>query len=352
MGGHMMSMTSPECQANDTALLTSMAYCMAQNCPESVTPAEREDYWRMRMLDTTGTVRPKWTYGEALSQVENAPTLEFNKTSHDVLNHTVLADKESWAINNRFNILFDHIEMLQARYTYVPIPLLHSQLTIIHSFIILSLGLGTPILLTLTRHMPHLATLKPYLIWPSIYKTHRMQPLPYLLGNAPTAGQALWLTTFFILNLILSCVNYQTMPPGTMPWGFTPREELLAYIGYRTGHFAYMLLPLIILFSSRNNVLLWVTDWSYDTYLVLHRWVARLFGVYAVVHSVVLLCTYTGSGGYATASREAYWLWGIVATVVACAMVVGSGLWVRRRAYEVFLITHIIMAVFVLAGCW
>jgi hypothetical protein len=34
MGSYMMSMTSPECQAGDTALLTCIAYCTAQNCPD------------------------------------------------------------------------------------------------------------------------------------------------------------------------------------------------------------------------------------------------------------------------------------------------------------------------------
>jgi len=28
-----------------------------------------------------------------------------------------------------------------------------------------------------------------------------------------------------------------------------------------------------MLFSSRNNFLLWITNWSHTTYLLLHRWV-------------------------------------------------------------------------------
>jgi hypothetical protein len=117
MGGMMMSSTtSAACQAGDTALLTSMAYCISQNCPDSVTPAQREDYWRMRMLDTTGTVRAKWTYGAALAQVQESPTIVFNKSSTNVLTETVLANQDAYNLNNRFNILFDHIEMLQARY--------------------------------------------------------------------------------------------------------------------------------------------------------------------------------------------------------------------------------------------
>lgn len=225
-----------------------------------------------------------------------------------------------------------------------------------HRFVIIAIGVGSPILFSLINYLPFMTTtldkLRPYLIWPSVLGTYNVRPLPWLLGNAPTIGQSLWIFMFFVINLVLNCVNYQTMPAGEMPWGFTPREEILAYIGYRTGHLGYMMLPLTILFAGRNNFLLWLTNWSYDTYLVLHRWVARMFALYAIIHSVTLLGTYTGSGSYPTASKEPYWLWGIVATVLTCAMLVFSMLWFRRRSYELFLILHILMAVFVLAGCW
>ncbi|MBW1279568.1 ferric reductase-like transmembrane domain-containing protein, partial [Escherichia coli] len=84
---------------------------------------------------------------------------------------------------------------------------------------------------------------------------------------------AAYIFFFVALNIILSSVNYGSSQPH--PWGFPKKEELLAYIGYRTGHVGYALLPLVVLFSGRNNFLLWVTNWSYGTYLLLHRWIAR-----------------------------------------------------------------------------
>ena len=48
----------------------------------------------------------------------------------------------------------------------------------------------------------------------------------------------------------------------------------------------------------------------------------------------------------------AYWIWGAVATVAVMILVVASGLYVRAFAYEFFLITHILLSVFVIAGCW
>jgi predicted ferric reductase len=192
--------------------------------------------------------------------------------------------------------------------------------------------------------------LKPYLVYPSTIGSYQVRPLPWLIGNAPTVGQASYIFFFFALNVVLSSVNYGSSQPH--PWGFSRKEELLSYIGYRTGHIGYGLLPLVVLFSSRNNFLLWITNWSYGTYLLLHRWIARIFAVQAIVHSITLLLCYQGSGSYPVESVKPYWQWGIVATVLTCAMLVLSVLYFRQLAYEVFLILHIILAVFVIVGCW
>lgn len=222
------------------------------------------------------------------------------------------------------------------------------------SIVIVVLGFGIPILCTLIRKLPFatglLDKLKPYLVYPSTIGSYHVRPLPWLIGNAPTVGQAAYILFFFTLNVILSSVNYGSSQPH--PWGFSKREEILSYIGYRTGHIGYGLLPLVILFSSRNNFLLWITNWSYGTYLLLHRWIARIFAVQAIVHSITLLLCYQGSGSYPVESVKPYWSWGIVATVLTCAMLVLSVLYFRRLAYEVFLIFHIILAVFVIVGCW
>lgn len=155
---------------------------------------------------------------------------------------------------------------------------------------------------------------------------------------------------FFILNIVLSAVNYSHAQPH--PWGLTPKDETLFYIGQRTGHFAFGLLPLLILFSSRNNFLLWITNWSYSTYILLHRWVARIFAIQAIVHSITLLVMYKGWGFFLTESAKPYWNWGIVATVLTCAMLILSHIYFRRLAYEAFLILHILLAIFVIVGCW
>lgn len=46
---------------------------------------------------------------------------------------------------------------------------------------------------------------------------------------------------------------------------------------YYTGVMSYALAPPTVLFARRNNVLLWLTNWSHATFLLLYRWMARLF---------------------------------------------------------------------------
>ena len=132
--------------------------------------------------------------------------------------------------------------------------------------------------------------LKPYLVYPSAIGQYQVRPLPWLLGNAPTVGQALYIALFFILNVVLTMVGYESVQPH--PWGYNKRGELLAYAGYRTGNIAFALLPLTMLFSGRNNILLWMTNWSRSTYLLLHRWIARFFAVHIILHSLFLLAAY------------------------------------------------------------
>ncbi|KAK6363063.1 hypothetical protein TWF730_000510 [Orbilia blumenaviensis] len=334
--GHGAGPTSPECRAGDTAFLTTLAYCMNITCNADNIPTwRREEFWATKVTGDEA-VLPKWDYSRALAEIVDPPTAVFNSSL--VLDETVLVSEATLKMQTNFMVMFDYIEMLQARY----------------AFVLVTVGFGTPILFTLLTRLPYMTRvfdkIKPYIVYPSTFGTFHSRPLPFSLGNVPTIGQSLYILMFFILNVILTCVNYHRSQPH--PWWFPPKEEILAYIGYRTGHISYALLPLVILFSGRNNFLLWVTNWSYATYMLLHRWIARIFALHAIIHSIVLLLTYQGTGSYPVESVKPYWQWGIVATVLVCAMLVLSQLYFRRLSYEIFLIGHILMAVFVIAGCW
>jgi predicted ferric reductase len=192
--------------------------------------------------------------------------------------------------------------------------------------------------------------IKPRLVYPSLIGTYHVRALPFQLGNAPTIGQTWYIIMFLILNVILTAAGYRSYQPNTMfdnKW-----QEIMGYISARTGVLAFALAPLVILLSGRNNILLWLTNWSHSTYMLLHRWVARIFALQVILHSITELHLYKEMGVLGTEQVAEYWIWGIVATLAVVIMIVVSTLYFRRLSYEVFLITHIILAVFVIAGSW
>ena len=193
--------------------------------------------------------------------------------------------------------------------------------------------------------------IKPYLTYPSLIGTYQVRPLPYLLGNAPTVGQSLYIALILILNVALTAVGYSTSYPNNV-WFASTWQEVMGYLTNRTGVLAFALAPLVILFSGRNNMLLWLTNWSHSTYMLLHRWVSRIFALQVIIHSLAEVALYMDKGEYETELKLEYWIWGAVATVATCIMLVASHLYVRQWSYEVFLIVHILLAVFVLAGSW
>ncbi|CAN6672757.1 hypothetical protein TRVA0_047S00298 [Trichomonascus vanleenenianus] len=126
----------------------------------------------------------------------------------------------------------------------------------------------------------------------------------------------------------------------------------MAFVMYRAGNFAYVMSPLIFLFAGRNNRILWLTNWSHSTYLLSYRWIARVFAVQVLLHSILAVVLYKKEGTYDAQVSAPYWIWGIVATLSVVVLTFGSSLYDRMFAYEFFLITHIVFSVVLIIGCW
>jgi hypothetical protein len=193
--------------------------------------------------------------------------------------------------------------------------------------------------------------LNPYIVYPALIGNYHVRPLTGLVGNAPTVGQSIYILTMIILSAISAGIGYKFVVPH-MWYGSSLYLEGMAYVMWRTGCLGFAILPLVFLFSGRNNILLYLTNWSHSTFLLLHRWVGRIFGVYVIVHSILGLVLYVKEGMFASNEKMAWWIWGIIATLTTSLMLVVSTLWFRRKSYELFLISHILLAIFTLVGCW
>ncbi|ETS83068.1 hypothetical protein PFICI_04944 [Pestalotiopsis fici W106-1] len=71
-----------------------------------------------------------------------------------------------------------------------------------------------------------------------------------------------------------------------------------------------------------------------------------------LLHSILALVLYQDTGSYSPSLLTKWWIWGCVATVAAVILVLGSTYILRQGAYELFLISHIVMAVICVVGCW
>ncbi|KAI1360843.1 ferric-chelate reductase [Xylaria arbuscula] len=321
-----------ECRGASYPFLSSIAWCVHLYCSKNVLNSTIEKFWETEITGDVD-VLPKWSYGEVLASITNPPTVVLLPTA-------ALTTYENWKITADTLFFFFRETVLESYF----------------GLSILLTAFGLPLILTWLEYLPFMSSLlrltKPW-IYPAVFRAYHDQPLPFYLGNLPTVGQSLYITILVVLNVVFLAAGYKTSyPKQAFQWYNNRYQELLAYFMWRTGVLAFCQMPVLFLFSSRNNILLWLTNWSHSTYMLLHRWVARLFLFQTLLHSVFALVLYKNTGSYTTSSVTAWWIWGIVATIASVAIVLTSILIIRLKAYELFLITHIILAIICVVGCW
>ncbi|KFA74524.1 hypothetical protein S40288_10124 [Stachybotrys chartarum IBT 40288] len=399
--GHSMTPTPPECYVSDPAFLRTMALCIATHCPHGdggMPPLSLlEDYWRHHL--GTGTVgtpayTPAMSYVEALREAEQdvldaggEVDVPSNETAHDdhagmdhsrvklrlrvrqheghgeeeeeeeeeememenglptltrgdPLNSTHLVAMEDWQLQYNGMTSFEINETGHSTYTIA--------ITLVALFL--------PVLLSMLRFVPFLRTsstwvwLNSMLSTPPAWGSRHREPVAPLAGGGlvPTRGQALYVALLSVLNVVFLVAPYYNIQPQSTFASLRIQE--ISLIGNRAGSMAMGNVVAMFVFSTRNNVLLWLTDWSHGTFLLLHRWLGYWAILLTALHSVMLLYYYVTFGDYAYELSRDYWVWGIVSTVAACAILPASLLVVRQRFYQSFLAAHQLLALIFLIG--
>lgn len=117
MGGMMMTMTPPDCYAQDDSYLTSVAWCVNQYCSD-IPMYKLEYWWAHHAIGANLDIYPKWTYQEALAQIKTPPSVTIH--SGDPLNQTALMNKDDWtALWNAQAIYMETSEVRTSRFRYV-----------------------------------------------------------------------------------------------------------------------------------------------------------------------------------------------------------------------------------------
>lgn len=201
--------------------------------------------------------------------------------------------------------------------------------------------------LFLSFNSPALVKLRQYLVLPATFGFRHSTTT--FLGAIPTRPQSLVLFGYLVVNVVVSCVHYVYSETSSD----SQLLQILQRVADRTGMISFVHFPIVFLFAGRNNFLLWLTGWSYDTFNAYHRWTSRGMVAHAVAHSVAWTIYSCTSGSYRAMFHVPYYVWGIAATVLGCAMLFQSMRFLRAKYYEVFLVLHVVFAIaFTVACVW
>ncbi|KAF9880525.1 ferric reductase transmembrane component 4 [Colletotrichum karsti] len=387
--------TPPDCFVKDHAFLLTMALCIDTYCPLSDNPpmSKLEDYWASHLA--TGTLGnykyvPVMSYQEALAAArkdESRAAQNGNSSSSGGEEHTThQRQARAKSLKIRQHSSGTHSEVPDGLVTYnvsSPLPKAAGgskplnvtsfvgpsewqlQWNYLHDFEVNEAGHSTvtivitivavflPVALSLLRFIPGFTKSYAWAFWqsllihPAVFGRRHREPAAGI-GNIPTRGQALYICLISILNILLWLGPYTIHQPQA---SFTSlKMQSISIIGNRAGVMAMGNAVALFLFAARNSVLLHVTDWSYSTYLLLHRWLGYWTIFHTIVHSSMLLANYILQGTYEDELLRKYWIWGIVGTVAASAILPFSLLWVRQRFYEFFLASHIVLSLLFIIG--
>lgn len=331
-GWAIVTPATPTCRSRNQFYLQTLAYCLKSHC-HGMPVSKLDEYWEANLVELPDGSGPK-SYMEVLSDIKQTPTKPINAT--DPLTYAAVLPKKVFALHlidvegNRIN------EYRNSLYSLI---------------IVLSAAV-IPIAVSLLRFLPWPAAwvtkFHAYLIDPPLFGSKHSTPV-WGLGIMPTRGQAIFILYLWVVNVTLSSVGYDTRL-GT--WYETVQATLMRSVAKRLGVLSYANVPLVILYAGRNNFLLWVTNWSHSTFLLLHRWAAFICMLHAVLHSLIFLEIALHSEGWSGKFTSPNWYWGCGGTIGFVVLIIKSIQPIRRRMYEIFLIAHIIIVALVIVSLY
>ncbi|KAF5535262.1 ferric reductase Fre2p [Fusarium phyllophilum] len=328
---------SAACFANDTSYLTSMAYCIHTYCPKNVKIYKIEYFWEVKMIYDSEALTIRWPYPEALAQVNTTTAPKPLSPEETVFNRTISIDSTTYQ------------SYMNGVKGYKAVAKNESMYSILAFMTCVMVPIGFSLLRFLPLPTSFRSKVYGYLIDPPAWgRQHSVATLG--IGMVPTRGQALFILYLIGINCLATFAGY----PNYTPNGIFPDRhyELMRHMGNRAGSVAFANIPVVILYAGRSSVLLRLTNWSYSTFLLLHRWTATICVVQVALHSLLWLRIMIEGDSYPLVLTYPYWYVGIVGTVAFSALIPFSMLPIRKIMYEVFLITHIVLTIGALVGSW
>ncbi|KAJ6781227.1 hypothetical protein PWT90_05090 [Aphanocladium album] len=333
----------PECRGQNKPYLQTLAYCLQQYClndtESGISLPKVIGFWRDTVQVTSKIDIP--SYEETIKGVKRPPTISVSDAK--TLNITAYVPEKIWTFQRDRIVTYRAIERNHQVFGLV---------------IFVSCAV-IPILLSSIRFLPwpptFVSKFRGYLIDPPFIGSQHSQAI-HGVFMMPTRGQGLFILYIWMINIILAVTGYHCNSGETCNPSNTLRQiNRLHSVGNRLGVLSFANLPLLILFAGRNNMILWVTNWSRTTFLFIHRYIAFIAMGEAVAHAVIFMYingTELPSEDFMGLLRKPYWIGGCIATLSFLILVITAVHSFRKRFYELFVVIHLLFTALVLAGCY
>ena len=179
-------------------------------------------------------------------------------------------------------------------------------------------------------------------------KAEELRIFKFFDSLIPSRFESIVIFLFYIVVLMIHAMNMHYVD-GDPVFENNKYNSQARNVADRTGITGTIMMPLVFLFSSRNNFLQWLTGWNYSTFVTYHRHIARVMFILIALHSILFTVLLRDD---MSEFSETYMIWGVLATVSGGIILFQAMLFFRRRWYEIFLLIHILFAALYVAGTW
>jgi NAD(P)H-flavin reductase len=193
---------------------------------------------------------------------------------------------------------------------------------------------------------------KKWLLMPPTFKSKhlRLQRFGIFLFSIPTRTESLIILGYHIIHFLLLLVDYHYIYPSeALP---SRSLQMCKYLGERSGILAVGQMPLVFLFATRSNILVYYTGWQQETFRVFHNWISKGIVVDIVIHVVTFAIMSSKIASYGGQWNLSYLRWGSLAAASFVILVFQSMTSIRLRWKQVFHFIHCILAIIVVIGTW
>ncbi|KKK13104.1 hypothetical protein P175DRAFT_0197133 [Aspergillus ochraceoroseus IBT 24754] len=196
-----------------------------------------------------------------------------------------------------------------------------------------------------------LAKLKNHVIYAPLFRNRHNREFQLSravnMGTLPSRFHTLILVGIITMNIVLCVV--------TVPYK-SDEDTVAGVIRNRTGTMATVNLIPVVLLAGKNNPLIPLLQVPYDTFNLIHRWLARIVVCEAVAHIFAWAIPKAQEAGWDVVGmvfgKSNFLLSGLVSGCAFTALLVHSPSAVRHAFYETFRHLHIAFAVISMAFLW